>query len=253
MKKLIILSAIAISGLIYNTADAQIGIRVGFNFGPRRVYAPAPVVVEQTPVYNDNDYYYLPDVDAYYNVDEQCYYYYDGDNWISAAYLPGAYHDYDWRSERHFEVRANRPYIHNDIYRARYNGHAVAEWSHNNYNSHFDGGYANRGYMGNNQHFDNRAQLNNDRRYDDGGNRSNTQRYTQPVQPNRNQGNIQRFDNRGQGNFAQPVQPNRNQGNESRTDNRGQDNRGQDNRGGGDHYTRNNPQGGYSDHRMSRF
>ena len=123
MKKLIIISAIALSGLVYNTADAQVGIRVGFHFGPRRVYA-APVAVEQVPVYNNNDddYYYLPDVDAYYSVNEQCYYYFDGDSWISAAYLPGEYRDYDWRSARRFEVREACPYLRDDVYSTRYNG-----------------------------------------------------------------------------------------------------------------------------------
>ena len=42
------------SGLIYNTANAQIGIRVGLRISPRRVYT-APVVVEQAPVYNDSN------------------------------------------------------------------------------------------------------------------------------------------------------------------------------------------------------
>ena len=48
MKKLIILSAIAMSGLVYNTANAQIGLHIGLHFGPAHVvYTAAPVVVEQ--------------------------------------------------------------------------------------------------------------------------------------------------------------------------------------------------------------
>ena len=79
------------SGLIYNAAKAQISLHFGLRFRPRVVaYAPAPVVVEQAPVYaqaasvydqslavdndNNDDYYYLPDVDAYYAVNDQCYY-----------------------------------------------------------------------------------------------------------------------------------------------------------------------------------
>src|ERR1700761_2361613 len=130
MKKLVILSAIAMSGFIYNTANAQIGINVGFHFGHARIYAHAPVVVEQAPVYeqtepvyddaNNSDYYYLPDVDAYYNVNENCYYYFDGDSWVSAEYLPGEYRGFDWRNARRFEVRGFRPYMHNDFYREKY-------------------------------------------------------------------------------------------------------------------------------------
>ncbi|MDP9047096.1 MAG: hypothetical protein M3N14_03105, partial [Bacteroidota bacterium] len=184
MKKLTILSAIALSGLLCKTADAQIGIHLGFHFGTP-VYTHQRVVVQE-PVYSEpaaevynsgDDYYYLPDVDAYYSVNEECYYYNDGENWISAAYLPGAYRDYDWRSERRYEVRSPRPYMHDDIYRSRYNGRAVAEFRNHN------GGYVNAernnnyGYRNNEQRFDNRAQG-----------------YNRPMDQNRGQ----RFDNRGQ-------------------------------------------------------
>ena len=233
MKKLIILSAIAMSGLVYNTANAQVRLHFGFRFNtPRIIYAAAPVVVAQAPVYeepvqaydqpaqvnddSDNDYYYLPDVDAYYDVNEQCYYYLDGDNWISAAFLPGAYHNYDWRNATRYEVRAPRPYLHNDFYRSKYNGHVAGS-----YNNHNNGGYANQGYRNNDQHFDNRGE---------GG-------YSQPAQPNRN--NEQRFDNRGQGGSTQPS--NQNNG------------RQRDTRGGAEHFVQNSPQGGYSNHRMSKF
>ncbi len=133
MKKLTILSAIALSGLIYNTANAQVALHVGLNLGPVRVaYTSAPVVVEQPIMYdqpenvyddsNDDDYYYLPDVDAYYDVDAQCYYYNNGYNWVSSAYLPGEYRNYDWRNARRFEVREHRPYMRSDFYRSRYEG-----------------------------------------------------------------------------------------------------------------------------------
>jgi hypothetical protein len=265
MKKLIILSAIAMSGLIYNTANAQVGIRVGFHFGPLRVvYAHAPVVVEQAPVYNDSndDYYYLPDVDAYYSVNEQCYYYNDGNNWVSAAYLPGAYRDYDWRNASRYEVRAPRPYERDDFYRSRYNGHQVPEWSHNNYNNN---GYANRDSRDNNQHFDNRGQggYSQPSRNEGGNNQhfdNRGQGNYQQTQPNRNEGgNGQHFDNRGQGSYSQP---NRNGGgNGQHFDNRGQggqpsnQNGGheRDTRGGQEHFTQNNPQGGLSTHRMTKF
>jgi len=255
MKKLIILSAIALSSLIYNTADAQIGIRVGFHFGPRRVYA-APAVVEQAPVYadNDDDYYYLPDVDAYYSVNEQCYYYFDGDNWISAAYLPGEYRDYDWRSARRFEVREARPYLRDDVYRSRYHGN-IGNWARNyNYNR---SGYANSvpsysyGYGRSNSHFNNRVSEGynrsnwsngaykrggNDNRY---GNR-NQGNYAQPSQPERNRGgNDQHSGNFGRGNYSQPINQNNDQH--------------QGNRGGGENRGQGSPQRGFGGQRMARF
>lgn len=158
MKKLVLISAIAMSGLIYNTANAQIRLRFGIHFGPR------PVIVQSTPVdycepanyTGDEDYYYLPDVDAYYSTNEQCYYYMDGNRWISAANLPGAYRDYDWRYARRFEVRAPRPFMHNEYYRARYNGVAFnGRWNvRNDYREHYTD---NRDqYRSDDRRFDNR-------------------------------------------------------------------------------------------------
>ena len=183
MKRIALISAIAISGLLYNnSAEAQIRIRLGLNLGPRPVvYAPARVVVAQPAEYceptnydGDEDYYYLPEVDAYYSVPEQCYYYNDGGQWISAEYLPGAYRDYDWRSARRFEVRAPRPFMHDEYYRARYNGVA--------FNGHWDRGY-NRGYA-NDYHFNHEQFRGDDHRFD---NRNNGRQFDQ----NRNQ----HFDN----------------------------------------------------------
>jgi hypothetical protein len=135
MKRLLLISAIVLSGMLYNTANAQIRFHAGVRFGLPRVYIPVRVVVAPpaTVAYNepanydgDEDYYYLPDADAYYSVPDQCYYYNDGGSWVSAAYLPGAYRNYSWSSMRHYEVRAPRPYLHDDFYRTRFNGAAFA-------------------------------------------------------------------------------------------------------------------------------
>jgi len=169
MKKLIIVSAIAISGLFYNTANAQISFHLGIHLWPHHIYVQPAIDVQSAPVeyanddqanYDANDdYYYLPDVGAYYSADQQCYYYFDGDNWISAAYLPG-YQNYDWRNARHYEVRAPRPYLHDDMYRARFHG-AQGNWAHyaNNYNrdDHNYNAYNGQQHF-DNQHFDNRGQ-----------------------------------------------------------------------------------------------
>jgi len=250
MKKLFIVSAIAMSGLIYNTANAQIGIRIGLHLSPRRVYT-APVVVEQPPVYNDgDDYYYLPDVDAYYSVDEQCYYYFDGDNWIAADYLPGVYHDYDWRSARRYEIRESRPYLHNSVYRSRYNGYTEnGRWErHGDYQGYASAHYGNSGY-GHNDHFDNhrdggysqqpQAYRRNDRNDNHFGTRKQGD-YNQP-RPYRSEGdNSRHFDNRGGGNYSQPSQPNNEHGNYGQPAQGGHDQHF-DNRGQGS-YTQPSPQ-----------
>jgi len=248
MKKILILSAIAISGLIYNTANAQPTIQVGLRLGA------AGITYSTVPVYNgdDDDFYYLPDVGAYYDVDAQCYFYFNGEQWVETPYLPGVYRDYDWRNARRFEIRERRPFMRDDFYRSRYEGYRVTEWAHPNYNNHFDGGYANRrdwdGDRFDNRdrdrhRFDNREQRgynqrggqyrDNDDRFDNRGqggfrrpelNRQNGQRFDNRGQggfrqPEQNRQDGQRFDNRGQGGFRQPEQ---NRQNGQRFDNRGQ-------------------------------
>jgi hypothetical protein len=191
MKKLILLSAIAASSLMYQSASAQIHVGLHINLGGPVYTAPAPVYHEPAPVYNDVDYYYLPDVEAYYSVSRHCYYYNDGRTWISAAYLPGAYRDFDFARARRFEVHEARPYLHNDVYRQRFGGAEHRDWNraydHNRM-------YADRGRV-------NDYRGNDHRDYQRGNDNHN-------YQPQQNYGHSDY--NRGQ---AQPQQQNNGRGN----------------------------------------
>jgi len=153
MKKLILMSALVLGGLGITTADAQIGVHINLHLGSGPVYVPArPVEVVPAPVYDD--YYYLPEVEAYYSVGERCYYYMDGSSWISATYLPGRYHDFDWRTAKRYEIHGSRPYLHHEEYRGRYGGYS------NQYNA--SRGYENH-YRYNNNNYDRHNSYNNSR------------------------------------------------------------------------------------------
>ena len=188
MKKLMLMLAIALVSLMFTSAKAQVHVGIGLHFGGYPVYAPAPVVVRQVPVYDEddrcyrrdnededddddhhhchhnysynyypsndysyNDYYYLPDAEAYYNVGRHCYYYNNGGAWVSATYLPGVYHNYSWRTARRYQIHAYRPYMHDVVYRERFGGYG----GHHNWNNRNHGyGYYNSS-RGHNQHFNN--------------------------------------------------------------------------------------------------
>lgn len=198
MKKIALISAIALSSLLFNSAKAQIRVHLGIHFASRPVYVPERVVVAQpapdeysepSNYDGDEDYYYLPEVDAYYSIPEQCYYYNDGGSWVSAAYLPGAYRNYDWRVARRFEVHAHRPFMHNDYYRTRYNGVA--------FNGRWDRSYS-RGYAGNN-HYNHVQYRRDDRRFDNRNQHMNQSRNFERVsarehfaQNNAQRGNVHR-------------------------------------------------------------
>ncbi|WP_374950377.1 hypothetical protein [Mucilaginibacter sp.] len=221
MKKSVILSAILFSSLVYNNAKAQVSIHVGFNLPARHVYVPAPQPVE--PIYNDDfddsdDYYYLPEVEAYYSIPLHRYFYNDGGRWISAAYLPGAYRNYDWRTARRFEIRGRRPYMNHDVYRGRWGGNANrGDWNRGN-NNYAGRGLDNRGAWGNQPRNNgyNQPNRNDDRgRGNWGGGQGQPQ---QPSQPNRN-------DDRGRSNWGggqgQQAQPSNNGGGRDRGNNGG--------------------------------
>jgi hypothetical protein len=244
MKKSIILSAILFSCLAFNSAKAQVSIHVGLNIPVRPVYVPAP-----EPVYDDNfddsdDYYYLPEVEAYYSIPLNRYFYMDGSRWISAAYLPGAYRNYDWRSARRFEIRGRRPYMNHNVYRGRWGGNDNRNWNrfNNNYagrnNNGYNGGYRDRGNWRYNQPSRGNGGYNQPNRNDDNHGRGNWAN-NQPSrdnwggrdrgnQPNRNDNNHGGRGNWGDRQQGQPQQPNRND----------------DNRGGGGNWGNNQPQRG---------
>lgn len=163
MKKIALVSAIALSGLFYTNANAQI-LQIGLRLGGHRPVVEASL---ETPVAvscsDADDYYYLPDVDAYYCVPERVYYYNNGYNWVPAASLPGDYCNYDWRAARHYEVRVARPFLRADFYRERFNGRAC-DWRR--YNDRYDNRYDARRDDRYDNRYDNRYDRRQDDRYD---------------------------------------------------------------------------------------
>lgn len=190
MRKLILLSAIVAGGLLSTTAKAQIGVSIGVNFGSRGPIVHVPVATPPI-AYNAyyNDYYYLPDVGAYYSVGEQAYYYNNGGRWVSAAYLPG-YRNYDWRTARRYEVHANRPYLNHNYYSSRYgagrgnvnNNRDVYNRNDNRGNNRFDDRNNSRG-RGRSQGGFNQSQGRGDDR--GRGNSNGNQRFTDNYQQGR--------------------------------------------------------------------
>jgi hypothetical protein len=214
MKKIALISAIALSGLFYSNANAQL-LQIGLHLGGGRPVIQAALVTPSAAVSysNADQYYYMPEVDAYYSPYEKVYYYNDGGRWVSNAYLPGEYRNYDWRTAHRYEVRAHRPYLNADVYREKYRGNA-RDWNNrddrrdnrfDNRNDHRDDGprFERRNDYRGAEHADNRGWDNGNRR-DDRNDRPQGN-YNQPAQPNRGQGGYSQPE-RGQGNYGQQQQ-----------------------------------------------
>jgi hypothetical protein len=67
------------------TSQAQVSVNV--NIGSPPLWGPAG--------YTEARYYYLPDVEAYYDVPSSMFIYYDRGAWIHRTYLPSRYRNYD--------------------------------------------------------------------------------------------------------------------------------------------------------------
>lgn len=73
-------------GLIF-ASEAQAQISVNLNTGTPPQWGPSG--------YSSARYYYLPDVDSYYDVQTSRFIYYSGNRWVHRRYLPTQYRNYD--------------------------------------------------------------------------------------------------------------------------------------------------------------
>ena len=73
--------------------------------------------------YNDARYYYLPDVEAYYDVHSSMFIYYAGGVWLHRTYLPSHHRHYDLYNGYKVvmtDYRGEKPYIHFKEYKIKY-------------------------------------------------------------------------------------------------------------------------------------
>lgn len=115
MKKIILTAALLVGCLSFKFADAQVHVSLGVNIGVQPEWGPVG--------YDHVDYYYIPDVDAYYDVPAHQYVYYRNNVWVHGAYLPGRFRNYDIYHGYKVVVNERTPWVHNADIRARYVGY----------------------------------------------------------------------------------------------------------------------------------
>lgn len=71
--------------LFVNQAIAQVSVNV--NLGTPPAWGPAG--------YTEVEYYYLPDLEMYYDVHQTQFIYFSGGRWVRTTYLPRRYRGYD--------------------------------------------------------------------------------------------------------------------------------------------------------------
>jgi len=72
--------------------------------------------------YNTVAYYFIPDIQAYYSVDEKKFIYLENGKWIFSEVLPAAYRDYNLYTGYKVVINRPQPYLNFRAHVARY-GH----------------------------------------------------------------------------------------------------------------------------------
>jgi len=109
------LKLVVIGIILFFASAAQAQISVNLNIGTPPAWGPSG--------YSEVQYYYLPDVEAYYDVNASMFIYYEGRSWIRRSYLPGRYRNYDLYGGYKVVMRdyhGKTPYYNHRMYRTKY-------------------------------------------------------------------------------------------------------------------------------------
>lgn len=99
--------------LLSGVASAQVSVNV--NIGSPPMWGPVG--------YTEVHYYYLPAVEAYYDINASMFIYYSGGVWVHRTYLPGRYRNYDLYNGYKVvmtDYRGNTPYTHFKSHKKKY-------------------------------------------------------------------------------------------------------------------------------------
>jgi hypothetical protein len=110
MKKIFTVGLALFFLVALSKTKAQVSVNI--NIGNQPAWGPVG--------YDHVDYYYLPDVDAYYDVPQRQFVYFENNNWMRGRALPARYGNYDLYNGYKVVVNEPRPYLRADYYRVNY-------------------------------------------------------------------------------------------------------------------------------------
>jgi hypothetical protein len=110
--KQLMLAVFLLAGFIQQDSKAQVKVNLNVNIGKQPVWGPVG--------YDHADFYYLPDIDCYYDINMQQFVYFEGGQWIYAAALPPRFGHVDLYNTYKVVVNQPKPFLHADVYRQKY-------------------------------------------------------------------------------------------------------------------------------------
>lgn len=248
MKKILLILALATGAVAITTQTVQAQPGVSCNIGMQPMWGPTG--------YDYADYYYMPDIDAYYSINSNQFIYQQGGQWGYYNSLPYQYRNYDLYNGYKVVINGRNPWARHSYYRDHYYGYRGRrnqafirdsrdyryfqnpnhpyhnQWRGDNYGNSYGRGRYNDGYNGRGGYGGRRGdgyRQDNRGGYDNRGNNGNWG--SRGGERTEGRGGYDRGGNDNRGNNGSWGS----RGGE-RTDGRGGNDRGGwDNRGGGDH------------------
>ena len=148
------LKLIAAGIILFASSTIQAQVSVNVNIGTAPSWGPVG--------YSNVDYYYLPDVESYYDIRATQFIYFGGGRWIRSRQLPSQYRNYDLYNGYKVvlnDYHGSRPYNNFRNHKTKYyRGYHPREQRNIGYNN-------DRRVYVNNRQYDNRKQYDNRRRY----------------------------------------------------------------------------------------
>ncbi|MDR2948194.1 MAG: hypothetical protein LBV71_03200 [Prevotella sp.] len=111
MKKLLIAISIFFAVGMVSPTMAQ-NINININLDKQPAWGPTG--------YDYAGYYYFPDINVYFDVNNSLFYYLTSGRWISNQYLPSSYRKYDLYSMYKVVVNDNQPWLQNKTHKKSY-------------------------------------------------------------------------------------------------------------------------------------
>ncbi len=115
MRKVIFMAVFLMGCLTLKPAHAQVGFHVNVNIGNQPSWGPVG--------YSHADYYYMPDVESYYDVSNHQYIYNENNVWVHRASLPARYGNYDVYHGYKVVVNRPNPWLKHSYYQHTYSNY----------------------------------------------------------------------------------------------------------------------------------
>ncbi|MET1054589.1 MAG: hypothetical protein ABWY16_04715 [Pedobacter sp.] len=133
MKRIILAVIFGVASLSSISTKAQVSLNI--NIGSQPQWGPTG--------YDHVDYYYLPDVDAYYNVPAQQYVYLNNGSWIWRNSLPSQYSNFDLYNSYKVVMNTPKPYLSHQTHVREYSKYKGTKGKQGNIRDSKDARYVN--------------------------------------------------------------------------------------------------------------